>query len=41
MADAIIAGVAAANDFHIITRNAKHFLPFGVAASSPDEAAQA
>lgn len=41
MADAIIAGVATANDFHIVTRNAKRFLPFGVAASSPDEAAQA
>lgn len=39
MADAIIAGVATANDLHIVTRNAEHFLPFGVPASSPDEAA--
>ncbi|MBG0810657.1 type II toxin-antitoxin system VapC family toxin [Methylosinus sp. H3A] len=39
MADAIIAGVAAANDLHIVTRNTRHFLPFGVPVSSPEEAA--
>ncbi|HXY58824.1 MAG TPA: type II toxin-antitoxin system VapC family toxin [Methylocystis sp.] len=39
MADAIIAGIAKAHDLCIITRNTKHFLPFEVAASSPDEAA--
>jgi hypothetical protein len=41
MADAIIAGIAQAHDLHIVTRNTKHFLPFGVAASSPDEVAEA
>lgn len=39
MADAVIAGVAAAHDLVIVTRNTKHFLPFGVAVLSPDEAA--
>ena len=39
MADAMIAGIARAHGLVILTRNAKHFLPFGVAASSPDEAA--
>ena len=37
MADAIIAGIAKAHDLHIVTRNSKHFLPFGIAVSSPDE----
>ena len=39
MADAVIAGIAAAHELIIITRNTKHFLPFGVAVLSPDEAA--
>lgn len=41
MADAVIAGTAAAHELVIVTRNAKHFLPFGVAVLSPDEAAAA
>ena len=36
MADAIVAGVAKAHDLIIVTRNMKHFQPFGVGASSPD-----
>ena len=40
MADAVIAGIAKAGDLRIITCNTKHFLPFGVAVSSPDEAAE-
>lgn len=39
MADAIIAGIAKAHDLNIVTCNTRHFLPFGVAVSSPDEAA--
>ena len=39
MADAVIAGIAAAHQLVIVTRNTKHFLPFGVAVLSPDEAA--
>ena len=39
MADAVIAGIAAAHELVIVTRNTKHFLPFGVAVLSPDEAA--
>jgi hypothetical protein len=39
MADAVIAGIAKAHDLVILTRNAKHFLPLGAAASSPDESA--
>lgn len=39
MADAVIAGIAAAHELTIVTRNTKHFLPFGVAVLSPDEAA--
>lgn len=35
----MIAGIAAVHDLVIVTRNVKHFLPFGVAAASPDEAA--
>jgi predicted nucleic acid-binding protein len=38
MADAIIAGIAQAHDLYIITGNTKHFLPFSVAVSSPDDA---
>lgn len=39
MADAVIAGIAAAHELVIVTCNTKHFLPFGVAVLSPDEAA--
>ena len=39
MADAAIAGIASAHDLVIVTRNMRHFLPFGVGVSSPDEAA--
>lgn len=38
MADAAIAGIANANDLVVITCNKKHFLPFGIRVSSPDEA---
>lgn len=37
MADAVIAGIAAVHELTIVTRNTKHFLPFGVAVASPDE----
>ena len=39
MADAIVAGIAKAHDLTIVTRNTKHFLPFGAGILSPDEAA--
>jgi predicted nucleic acid-binding protein len=39
MADAIIAGIAKAHDLVIVTCNKKHFLPFEIGVSSPDEAA--
>ncbi|MBK1674172.1 VapC toxin family PIN domain ribonuclease [Ectothiorhodospira shaposhnikovii] len=39
MADAVIAGIAAVHELIIVTRNTKHFLPFGAAVLSPDEAA--
>jgi predicted nucleic acid-binding protein len=38
MADASIAGIAAARDLMVVTRNTKHFFPFGVHAVLPDEA---
>lgn len=37
MADAIVAGIAKAHDLVVVTRNTKHFLPFGGVVSSPDE----
>ena len=37
MADAIIAGIAQAHDLIVVTRNTRHFLPFGVGVCSPDE----
>jgi predicted nucleic acid-binding protein len=40
MADAIVAGIAKAHGLTIVTRNTKHFLPFGASTVSPDEAAQ-
>lgn len=39
MADATIAGIAQANELTILTGNSRHFLPFGIAVLSPDEAA--
>ena len=39
MADAMIAGIAAAHDLIVVTCNTRHFLPFGIAVLSPDEAA--
>jgi toxin FitB len=33
------AGIARSYDLVIITRNTKHFQPFGVRIASPDEAA--
>lgn len=39
MADAVIAGIAAAHELVIVTRNTKHFRPFGIAVLSPEEAA--
>lgn len=37
MADAIVAGIAAAHSLTVLTFNTKHFLPFGVLVTSPDE----
>jgi len=39
MADAMIAGIARAHDLTIVTRNAKHFLPFAVAVKTPEDVA--
>ena len=39
MADATIAGTASVYGLTIITRNIRHFLPFGVPAKSPTELA--
>ena len=36
MADAIVAGVAQTHDLTVVTRNIKHFLPFGVSVATPD-----
>ena len=41
MADAIVAGVAQAHDLVVVTRNKKHFLPFGISVATPDEACAA
>ncbi len=38
MADAIIAGIAQTRDLVIVTQNMKHFLPFGIEVTTPDEA---
>ena len=37
MADATVAGIAKAHDLVVVTRNTKHFIPFGVGVMSPDE----
>ena len=39
MADAVIAGIAQAHGLVVVTRNTKHFLPFGVEVDSPYEVA--
>ena len=39
MADAIIAGIAQAHGLVIVTRNKRHFQPFGVCLMSPDDVA--
>lgn len=38
MADAMIAGIAKAQDLVVITHNTEHFLPFGVDMATPDDA---
>jgi predicted nucleic acid-binding protein len=38
MADALIAGIARTHDVAVVTRNAKHFRPFGIIVLSPEEA---
>jgi predicted nucleic acid-binding protein len=39
LADAIIAGIAQAHDLIVVTYNIRHFLPYAVRVSSPDEIA--
>lgn len=39
MADAVIAGTAYVHDLTVVTRNIRHFLPFGIDVSSPDAVA--
>ena len=41
LADAIVAGIAQAHDLVVLTHNTKHFLPFGVSVSTPDEVCRA
>ena len=38
LADALIAGMAAAHGLAVVTRNAKHFRAFGITVMSPDDA---
>ncbi len=40
MADALIAGIAKAQDLVIVTLNTKHFTPFGIGVATPDDAAR-
>ncbi|WP_246135513.1 PIN domain-containing protein [Pararhodospirillum oryzae] len=40
MADAMVAGIAKSHDLVVITRNGRHFQPFGIAVLSPEEAAR-
>ncbi|MFY7961739.1 MAG: type II toxin-antitoxin system VapC family toxin [Elsteraceae bacterium] len=37
MADAAIAGIAKARGLIVVTRNARHFLPFEIAVLTPDD----
>ena len=39
MADAVIAGIARTHELTVITRNVRHFLPFDIGISSPEEIA--
>jgi len=39
MADAAVAGIAKAANLVVVTRNTKHFVPFGISFTSPDDAA--
>lgn len=39
MADAVIAGIAKAHNLVVVTRNTRHFVPFGVDVVAPEEAA--
>lgn len=39
MADALIAGIAKAEDLVVVTHNTKHFAPFGIGMKTPDDAA--
>jgi predicted nucleic acid-binding protein len=38
MADATIAGIAKSQDLVVVTKNKKHFLPFGISLATPNEA---
>ena len=38
MADALVAGIAKAHGLTVLSRNAKHFAPFGVDFVTPEEA---
>ena len=38
IADAMIAGVAQAHGLVVVTRNARHFCPFGIPIATPDAA---
>jgi len=40
MVDATVAGIAKAQNLVVITRNTKHFLPFGTTVATPEEAAR-
>jgi predicted nucleic acid-binding protein len=40
MADAVIAGTAQVHELTVITRNVRHFLPFGVKVASPEDIAR-
>ncbi len=40
MADAMIAGIAKAQDLVVVTHNAKHFAPFGIGVATPNDAAR-
>ena len=37
MGDAVIAGIARTHELKVITRNVRHFLPFGIGMGSPEE----
>ena len=39
MADAAIAGIAKGHGLTIVTHNTKHFAPFGISVTTPDDAA--